>query len=75
MGENPREPTPYPCPSTRLVGELVAIIARSRVARFAVGFPGEFVDGVVVEPGNLSRVGGMTTDPTVPSAPGDVPNR
>ncbi len=69
IGENRREPTPYPCPPTRLVGELVDLIARSRVARVAVGFPGEFVDGVVVEPGNLARVGGITTDidPTVQS--------
>jgi polyphosphate glucokinase len=57
-----RRPTPYPCPPPRLEGILVSRIRQSGCARVGVGFPGEFADGHVVRPGNLSRPGGVTTD-------------
>ncbi len=57
-----RRPTPYPCWPARLVEFLDERIARSGVRRVGVGFPGEFRDGRVVRPGNLSRPGGVSTD-------------
>lgn len=57
-----RRPTPYPCPPPRLEDVLVRRIRQSRCARVGVGFPGEFADGHVVRPGNLSRPGGVTTE-------------
>ncbi len=61
--ENPhRRPTPYPCTPERLVEVLVERISQSASTRVGVGFPGEFADGRVVRPGNLSRPGGVTTD-------------
>ena len=57
-----RRPTPYPCTPPRLVGVLSERIAKSFSTRVGVGFPGEFVDGHVVRPGNLSRPGGVTTE-------------
>ena len=56
-----RRPTPYPCPPERLVGVVADRIIRAKVDRAGVGFPGEFSDGRVVRPGNLSRPGGVTT--------------
>ena len=62
-----RLPTPYPCSPSRLVDVVARQIAQSRCSRVGVGFPGEFEGGLVIEPGNLSRVGGITTeiDPVV----------
>ncbi len=61
--ENPhRRPTPYPCSPARLVEVLVERIAQAKCERIGVGFPGEFVDGHVVRPGNLARPGGVTTE-------------
>ena len=61
--ENPhRRPTPYPCTPERLVEILVERITQSASTRVGVGFPGEFADGHVVRPGNLSRPGGVTTN-------------
>jgi polyphosphate glucokinase len=57
-----RRPTPYPCPPSRLEGLLVSRIRRTGCSLVAVGFPGEFADGHVVRPGNLSRPGGVTTE-------------
>ncbi len=57
-----RRPTPYPCPPSRLVSVLLRRIATSPAARVGVGFPGEFADGHVVRPGNLSRPGGVATE-------------
>ena len=57
-----RRPTPYPCTPERLVAVLSERITRSTATRVGVGFPGEFIDGRVVRPGNLSRPGGVTTD-------------
>ena len=57
-----RLPTPYPCSPSRLVDVVAHQIALSRCSRVGVGFPGEFKDGRVIEPGNLSRVGGITTE-------------
>ncbi|HEY7930861.1 MAG TPA: ROK family protein [Acidimicrobiales bacterium] len=57
-----RRPTPYPCTPERLVEFLVERIIKSGCRRVGVGFPGEFRDGFVVRPGNLSRPGGVTTD-------------
>jgi polyphosphate glucokinase len=56
-----RRLTPYPCSPSRLVDVLSERIAKSQSARVGVGFPGEFVDGHVVRPGNLSRPGGVLT--------------
>lgn len=57
-----RRPTPYPCSPPRLVEFLEERIAKSGARRVGVGFPGEFRDGHVIRPGNLSRPGGVTTD-------------
>lgn len=57
-----RRPTPYPCTPARLVEFLEERIAKSGCRRVGVGFPGEFRDGVVVAPGNLSRPGGAATE-------------
>ena len=56
-----RRPTPYPCTPERLVALLNDRIARSAVTRVGVGFPGEFTEGRVVHPGNLSRPGGVNS--------------
>jgi polyphosphate glucokinase len=57
-----RRPTPYPCSPPRLVEFLEERIVKSGCRRVGVGFPGEFHDGHVVAPGNLSRPGGIATD-------------
>jgi polyphosphate glucokinase len=57
-----RRPTPYPCSPARLVEFLEERIAKSGCRRVGVGFPGEFRDGHVIQPGNLSRPGGVATD-------------
>jgi len=70
LGAVQQRPTPYPCAPERLV-DVVAREIRSRgCTRVGVGFPGEFHDGLVVEPGNLSRPGGFTSevDPTLHEA-------
>jgi polyphosphate glucokinase len=61
--ENPhRRPTPYPCSPARLIEVLAERISQTQCHRIGVGFPGEFGDGHVIRPGNLSRPGGVTTD-------------
>ncbi len=63
MLETPRRrPTPYPCSPDRLIEALDERIETSECLRVGIGFPGEFIDGHVVRPGNLSRPGGVTTD-------------
>jgi polyphosphate glucokinase len=57
-----RRPTPYPCSPARLVEFLEERIVKSGCRRVGVGFPGEFRDGHVIAPGNLSRPGGIATD-------------
>jgi polyphosphate glucokinase len=59
--------TPYPCLPGRLIEVVAKEIALSGCSRVGIGFPGDLDDGVVVEPGNLSRPGGITTeiDPTI----------
>lgn len=57
-----RKPTPYPCSPGRLVELLSERILQSDSNSVGVGFPGEFNDGHVIRPGNLSRPGGVTTD-------------
>ncbi|HUY42187.1 MAG TPA: ROK family protein [Acidimicrobiales bacterium] len=57
-----RRPTPYPCTPERLVAFLVERVLTSGCARVGIGFPGEFRDGRVVRPGNLSRPGGVSTE-------------
>jgi polyphosphate glucokinase len=57
-----RRPTPYPCSPTRLVGVIARRVSQSDCPRVGVGFPGEFADGRVVRPGNLSRPGGPATE-------------
>ena len=54
--------TPYPCTPERLIDVVVGAIERSDCAKIGVGFPGELDRGLVIEPGNLSRAGGITTD-------------
>ncbi len=69
--EEPRQaPTPYPCAPTRLVATLAADVVGSGLERAGVGFPGDYVDGVVLEPGNLSRASGIASpiDPVVHDA-------
>jgi polyphosphate glucokinase len=57
-----RRPTPYPCSPDRLIEALDERIEGSDCPRVGIGFPGEFIDGHVVRPGNLSRPGGVTTE-------------
>ena len=57
-----RRPTPYPCSPARLIEILVERIMASDCHQVGIGFPGEFRDGVVIRPGNLSRPGGVTTE-------------
>jgi len=57
-----RRPTPYPCSPERLIEALDERIEGSECPRVGIGFPGEFIDGRVVRPGNLSRPGGVTTE-------------
>jgi polyphosphate glucokinase len=54
--------TPYPCRPARLVETLAVHIVEGESDCVGVGFPGELREGVVVEPGNLSRGGGIATD-------------
>jgi polyphosphate glucokinase len=54
--------TPYPCLPDRLIEVVVRVIQGSGCLRVGIGFPGELVDGIVIEPGNLSRPGGITTE-------------
>src|ERR1700722_6854861 len=63
MLETPRRcPTPYPCSPERLIEALDERIESSECPRVGIGFPGEFIDGHVVRPGNLARPGGVTTE-------------
>lgn len=55
-------PTPYPCSPERLVDVVVSEIIDSGSSKIGVGFPGDFRDGLVIEPGNLSRRGGIRSD-------------
>ncbi|HEY1223530.1 MAG TPA: ROK family protein [Acidimicrobiales bacterium] len=57
-----RKPTPYPCSPGRLVELLSDRILLSEPTKVGVGFPGDFDNGHVIRPGNLSRPGGVTTD-------------
>ena len=60
-------PTPYPCPPSRLVEVIAHQIGMRASERVGVGFPGDMVGGRVLEPGNLARIGGITTpvDPVI----------
>ncbi|HEV3186857.1 MAG TPA: hypothetical protein VGZ04_02300, partial [Acidimicrobiales bacterium] len=57
-----RMATPYPCSPRRLVEFITEQIALSGCSRIGVGFPGDLRDGLVIEPGNLSRPEGFTSD-------------
>jgi polyphosphate glucokinase len=61
-GSLKRRPTPYPCPPERLVEWIVQRTRNFVIDRVGVGFPGEFEDGHVVRPGNLSRLAGVGSD-------------
>jgi polyphosphate glucokinase len=67
LGEVTRIDTPYPCLPSTLVDVLARVINESGYERAGVGFPGDIIDGRVIEPGNLSRAGGITTriNPTI----------
>jgi len=57
-----RRPTPHPCTPERLVEWIAQRSQNFVVDRVGVGFPGEFEEGHVIRPGNLSRVGGVGTE-------------
>ena len=57
-----RRPTPYPCTPERLIELLAERTSVSEAQRIGIGFPGEFADGHVIRPGNLSRPGGIGTE-------------
>jgi polyphosphate glucokinase len=61
VGEVRRCPTPYPCSPPRLVDLITEQIAVTGASRVGVGFPGALADGLVLEPGNLSRPEGFTS--------------
>ena len=60
-------PTPYPCEPTRMVQLVAEIISHFDDMSVGVGFPGDFADGTVIQPGNLSRVAGFDSpiDPEI----------
>ena len=62
LGPLKRRPTPYPCTPERLVEWIVQRTRNIDIDQVGVGFPGEFDDGHVVRPGNLSRPGGGETE-------------
>jgi polyphosphate glucokinase len=62
IGTTQRIATPYPCTPARLIRTVIKEIERSGCSRIGIGFPGELVSGSVIEPGNLSRSGGINTD-------------
>jgi polyphosphate glucokinase len=62
VGAVDRQSTPYPCSTDRLVDVVAREIRARPCSRAGVGFPGDFRDGRVIEPGNLSRPGGIATD-------------
>ncbi|HEY5303244.1 MAG TPA: ROK family protein [Acidimicrobiales bacterium] len=62
QGSLKRRATPYPCTPDRLVNWIAQRAQHIDLQRVGVGFPGEFDDGHVVRPGNLSRPGGVGTD-------------
>ena len=70
LGEVTRINTPFPCWPSTLIEVVSRVINESGLARAGVGFPGDMVDGRVIEPGNLSRAGGITTpiDPAIEGA-------
>jgi polyphosphate glucokinase len=53
--------TPYPCIPARLVEILSRRIVKSGASYVGVGFPGELSEGLVTDPGNLARPGGVST--------------
>jgi polyphosphate glucokinase len=57
-----RMATPYPCSPSRLVEFITEQISLSGCSRIGVGFPGDLREGLVIEPGNLSRPKGFTSD-------------
>ena len=57
-----RRRTRYPCTPSQLVAVLGARIARSGCSQVGVGFPGELANGLVTNPANLARPGGITTE-------------
>jgi polyphosphate glucokinase len=57
-----RMATPYPCSPRRLVEFISEQIALSGCTRIGVGFPGDLREGLVIEPGNLSRPEGFTSE-------------
>ncbi len=67
LAEVTRIDTPYPCLPDVLVGVIADVVNASGCARAGVGFPGDMLEGRIIEPGNLSRAGGISTpiDPTI----------
>lgn len=61
-GSLKRRPTSYPCTPDRLVDWVAQRTQNFVIDRVGVGFPGEFEDGQVIRPGNLSRLGGVGTE-------------
>lgn len=61
LGEVTRINTPFPCWPSTLIDVVSRVINESGLSRAGVGFPGDMVEGRVIEPGNLSRAGGITT--------------
>ena len=62
-----RVDTPYPCRPDTLVEVVAGLVNSSGCELAGVGFPGDMEGGRIVEPGNLSRAGGITTpiDPVI----------
>lgn len=55
-------PTPYPCAPSRMVDLVTGIINDFPEMPVGVGFPGDFADGCVIQPGNLSRSAGFDSE-------------
>jgi len=54
--------TPYPCTPEVLAEFVSSLITATSCEYIGVGFPGEVIGEAIIEPGNLSRTGGITTD-------------
>lgn len=67
LDEVTRQRTPFPCWPETLVEVLAGVITNSGRDRAGVGFPGDMSNGRVIEPGNLSRAGGVMSpiDPLI----------
>jgi hypothetical protein len=61
VGPLERYPTAYPCWPESLLNQICLWIDQHELDFVAIGFPGDMENGIVLEPGNLSRIAGITS--------------